>query len=292
MKNDLGARATLPEHLILEVTRKCNFHCPFCYCVWHEFPELARRDLSAREWKRILDFVLANGVNDLLFTGGEALMRRDIRDLIAYARSLAPGCRLAVFTNGARMNEDFIKFFRRHKVHISSSLPGLSTYSEMTGSRRGFTRVLAMIARAKELKWPVCVSLTATSVNYHEFADMFCAAAIAGAADIQVGAAMLAGQARLHPELTISRNDWEILKQRIRELPDFKVSYNFCDEMLCECREQRPEDLAAFGQCEHRPCQAGHRFGVIGPSGYFRNCMHTVENRIHWRELASGRSLP
>lgn len=286
MANDSGIKAMLPGSLILEVTRKCNFHCPFCYCVWHEFPELARRDLSTREWMRILDFVLANGVNDLLFTGGEALMRRDIRELIAYARRRAPECRLAVFTNGARMNEDFLRFFRRHKVFISTSLPGLDTYPAMTGSRRSFKRILSMIARAKELKWPVSVSLTATLANRHEFADMFCAAAIAGAASIQAGAAMLAGQARLHPEITISRAEWDELKQRIRELPDLKVGYNFCDEMLCECREHRPEDLAAFGRPDRQPCQAGERFGVIGPSGYFRNCMHTVENRVHWRELA------
>ncbi len=291
MTSDSVPKLKLPGHLILEVTRKCNFHCPFCYCVWHEFPELARRDLSTREWMRILDFVLANGADDLLFSGGEALMRRDIRELIAYARRRAPKCRLAIFTNGARMNEDFLRFFRRHKVFISTSLPGLSTYPAMTGSRRSFRRILAMIARAKELKWPVSVSLTATSANRHEFADMFCAAAIAGAASIQAGAAMLAGQARLHPEITITRAEWENLKQRIRELPDLKVSYNFGDEMLCECREHRPEDLAAFGRPDRQPCHAGERFGVIGPSGHFRNCMHTVDNRIHWRDLAAAELL-
>lgn len=272
----------VPRHLILELTRRCNYDCPFCYCVWHEYPELAKRGLPTAEWRDIIRLVLENGADDLLFTGGEALLRPDTPELIAYARKLAPEARLALFSNGSRLTEAGIKAFRKLRVRLCTSLPGLTSYAEMTGTRRDFTRTLELLARAKELRWPLDVSLTASTVNRHEFVDMFSAAALSGASSIQMGAVMLAGRARQRFDLALSREEWEELKEAIRALPNSGVPFQFCDEMICECREQ-PAEYAAFAQPGHSPCPAGRDFGVIGPSGYFRDCMHTVENRRHWR---------
>ncbi len=274
----------IPRHLIFEVTRKCNYDCPFCYCVWHEFPELAKRGLGTAEWRQIIRMALENGVEDILFTGGEALLRPDVPELIAYARQLAPKCNLSLFSNGSRLTEELLKYFRKLKVRLCTSLPGLKTYGEMTGTCRRYYRTLELIARGRELRWPLDVSLTATAVNHDEFVEMFCAAAMSGAASIQAGAVMLEGRARQRTDLVLSLSTWEELKKRIRALPDCRVSYNFCDEIICECREQPPEYLTAFG-LNRPPCPAGRDFGVIGPSGYFRSCLHTVENQCHWRNL-------
>ncbi len=280
----------VPRHLIFELTRRCNYACPFCYCVWHEFPELARRGLATGQWREIIRWALESGANDILFSGGEALLRPDTPGLIAFARELSPECRLSIFTNGSRMTEPLLKRFKKQKIHISTSLPGLSSYGEMTGTKRTYSRTLELIARAKELRWPISVSLTASSRNRHEFVEMFCAAALSGAASIQAGTVMVAGKARNDSGLALSREEWEALKTQIRALPDGRVSYTFCDEMICECRENSTEQLAIWGNPSRTGCPAGKNFGVIGPTGYFRDCMHTVENLCHWRELSKFRS--
>ena len=59
-----------PHHLTQELTAKCNFRCPYCYCVWHEYPELAKPELDLDQWKAVLDKCAADGVDDILFTGG------------------------------------------------------------------------------------------------------------------------------------------------------------------------------------------------------------------------------
>ena len=277
-RNQLPA-VRLPGRLILEVTAKCNYRCPFCYCVWHEFPCLAGVELSTLEWRKIIGHCAASGVNDLLFSGGEPMLRPDLRELLTFARFILPTARLGIFTNGSLMSEDHFSFFKGLEIELSTRLPGLSSYGPMTGTRRSFRRTLAWIARAAELKRPLAVSLTATSANRGEFADMFAAAAFSGARMIQMGAMMPEGRGRRHLELTLTHAEWAALKNRIRTLPDCGVPYAFCDEMLCECREQPADLLKKFGNPAWRPCTAGTSFGVIGPSGKFRSCLHAVQER-------------
>jgi len=266
-----------PRHMTLELTAKCNFRCPYCYCVWHEYPAIARPALGTDGWKAVLDACAADGVEDILFTGGEALLRPDLFDILGHARRRLPSARLSLFTNASRLTEPLIRRFRRMKVELSTSLQGLATYGEMTGTRRTFRRLLAVLARASELKWPMAVSMTVTRANAAEAADMFAAAALSGAKCIQMGPVMVGGRATAHPELMISREEWEKVKESIRRLPDAHVPYTFCEEFICECRADTPQALLAkWGDPQHPPCPAGKSFGVVGPNGRYRTCMHTL----------------
>lgn len=270
----------LPKHLIFELTAKCNYRCPFCYCVWHEFPELAEPERNTDFWLALLDRCAEYGIHEILFTGGEALLRPDLSELLTYARKRLPDASLGVFTNAALMTEDFLRFCKKKKIRLAVSLPGLSTYGSMTGTRRRCYRTLEWIERASELDWPVSVSLTATRTNRKEFADMYCAAALSGAKNIQLGTMMPEGRGREHSELALTSSEWEALKAEIRALPGNGVPYDFCSEILCECRPHPEEILKRFGSSQRFACKGGLEFGVIGPNGTFRKCLHTVESSV------------
>jgi len=271
----------LPRQLILEVTRHCNYRCRFCYCVWHEFPELARRDLGITRWKSIIAECVGRGVESFLFTGGEALLRKGIRELLDYTRRLLPRGELALFTNGSRLTEEWIRYLKRRRIRCSTSLPGLRTYGELTGTRRSYRQILRKVALAAELGWPLDVSITVNRVNLAEAEEMFVAAALSRAGAIQMGAVMAEGRVRNDLALMLAPAEWNEVKRRIRALPDCRVPYSFCDEFYCYCRDCPAEWETRFG-VDRSPCSAGREFGVIGPGGKFRKCLHAVEE-TPWR---------
>ena len=41
--------------MVLEITSQCNFNCPYCYCLWHEFPQLLDQTLTSNQWKKIIE---------------------------------------------------------------------------------------------------------------------------------------------------------------------------------------------------------------------------------------------
>ena len=216
-------------------------------------------------------------MDDVLFTGGEVFLRRDLFEILDHARRVLPQARLSLFTNASRLDEALIRRFRRRHVRLATSLQGLATYGAMTGTRRSYKRLLAVIAKAAELKWPIAVSMTITKANADEAADMFAAAALSGAKSIQVGPMILGGRAMSHPELMLSRDEWESVKARIRALPDARVPYTFCEEFICACRPDTPGQLLdEWGDKNRKPCPAGKSFGVIGPNGLYRTCLHTL----------------
>ena len=266
-----------PRHLTLELTAKCNFLCPYCYCVWHEFPALGRPELDVDGWLRVLDKCAADGVKDILFTGGEALLRKDLFEIVDTARARLPDATFSLFTNASRLTAPLIDSFKERRVSLATSLQGLRTYGEMTGTRRKFNRLLSVLTTASEHEWPMAVSMTITKANCDEAADMFVAAALSGASRIQMGAMMVEGRGREHLDLMLTREEWERVKASIRELPDAHVPYSFCDEFICACRTQPEDFLRKWSDPHHKPCPAGRDFGVVGPNGKFRACLHTVE---------------
>ena len=123
----------IPPQLALKITSVCNYKCPYCYCLWHEYPCLADKVLSLEAWQSIIKEATEKGCKKFLFTGGEVLLNRDLPRLIEYALSF-PEVKTEIFTNGSRMTEELLQFFKSHQVKISTSLQGLRTYGAMTGT--------------------------------------------------------------------------------------------------------------------------------------------------------------
>ncbi|MBR5262042.1 MAG: radical SAM protein, partial [Oscillospiraceae bacterium] len=85
--------------VLLEVTRRCNLKCKFC------FADEAQPELTMDELKRAVDKIFSRGKPLVQLSGGEPTLRDDLPELIAYIRSSGAQY-VQLNSNGLRLAED------------------------------------------------------------------------------------------------------------------------------------------------------------------------------------------
>src|SRR5690606_37704724 len=105
------------------ITYRCNATCTFCYagCNCTVNPVGNDREMTLDEVKQVLHKIRHEAkVPSVSFTGGEATLRPELPEMIAYARSL--GMRVNLISNGLRSTPEFVKKLADaglHSVQIS-----------------------------------------------------------------------------------------------------------------------------------------------------------------------------
>ena len=80
---------------MFELTYRCNFKCPHCYV---DVSPMAPKELTTGQVLSILDQMKAMGVWSVAFTGGEAMLRKDIFEILVHAKQC--GFQTALLSNG------------------------------------------------------------------------------------------------------------------------------------------------------------------------------------------------
>lgn len=143
----------------LELTRRCNFTCPHCYCP----PSTAKNELNAARIDELLDELVDAGCLWLTITGGEPLIRPDFFDL--YEKSVSKGLLVTVFSNGLLLDEKALsRFDDMPPLGIEVSIYGMdeSSYRCTTGQGDVWPRVKSNIEKMTKLKIPFSLKTVAT----------------------------------------------------------------------------------------------------------------------------------
>jgi radical SAM protein with 4Fe4S-binding SPASM domain len=158
-----------PLRMDLALTFRCQNNCVHCYAGGpHETVEL-----SAEEWKRVIDRLHDIGVFILTFTGGEPTLREDLVELQVYAQSR--GMVTGLVTNGRRLKDkgysegldkaglDFVQ------VTLESHKP--KTHDLMTAARGSWKETVAGIRNAVSSHMYVTTNTTLSKYNAGVFLD-------------------------------------------------------------------------------------------------------------------------
>jgi MoaA/NifB/PqqE/SkfB family radical SAM enzyme len=103
-----------PDMIQIMMTSRCNIRCKICN-VWKQKHD---HEMTTEEVKRVIDQGIALGAKHIYFTGGEALLRADIFELIGYAQR--PGVVTTLNTNGSPITEEVAKKIVRSKLRSLS----------------------------------------------------------------------------------------------------------------------------------------------------------------------------
>ena len=131
-----------PIHPVWEVTNACNLKCEQCHA---SSGKPLTNELSTEEGKRLLDgMARIEEFRMLALGGGEPLVRPDILELVAYARSL--GMEISIATNGTLLTRDMAQKLK--KMGVANIAVGLNANDESIHEQ--ITRVSGSFARSKE----------------------------------------------------------------------------------------------------------------------------------------------
>ncbi len=106
------------DFLWIEVSSRCNLKCIHCYADSESQKTISQ---SAEEIKRYMDEAAALGCKKIQLTGGECLLREDIKELLKHAKSKEFDT-IEVFTNGTLLTEEIVSFFAKEKITAALSL--------------------------------------------------------------------------------------------------------------------------------------------------------------------------
>jgi MoaA/NifB/PqqE/SkfB family radical SAM enzyme len=155
MGKDLEDRANNGElsFLLLNQPPHCNYKCKRCFRgEYDERTYNPKKALSLDESKRILKEAKEHGILSLEISGhGEPTLSKNLDPIIKYASDL--GLMITLITNGDKLNEDRIKFYRNNNVTLVLSMQTLNKmlYEEDSGIKGSFKRKLENIELASEI---------------------------------------------------------------------------------------------------------------------------------------------
>lgn len=301
------APSFLPATAVLELTYRCDHACIFCSCPWEAPPPQgieASPERPTSWWRWALGRLAELGVCDFAFTGGEPLLKEGALELLELAAGLR--CqriesvdgrlvrqetppRLYLLSNGRRLDDEVLALCARHRINLSLSLPGLSTFAEHTGGGDP-ARVLDGFRRAKARGVPTTVGVTVTKRNLHELFETISEALLAGADDLLLNRFLPGGRGLQHEA------ELALRPEQIPEMLD-------CAEEVLTLSGRQGSVGTELPRCVLDPsryrnlrvatrCSAARSFFVVGPSGYVRVCNHSPRRLTHLDAIDSLRDDP
>ncbi len=105
--------------VVWNITRTCNLKCVHCYTdsAAMKYPD----ELPTEICKAVLDDLAQYNVPAVLFSGGEPLVRKDLFELAAYARSL--GLHVVLSTNGTLIDPEIARTVCRAEIRLHRPQP-------------------------------------------------------------------------------------------------------------------------------------------------------------------------
>lgn len=154
-----------PYHVQWFLTRRCNYRCRGCD-VWRE--QGSGDELSADKIKEGLDILLRLGAIEIVFSGGNPLLRDDIDEILRYA---SKHFITTIYDNGSLAAEklDALRDVDFVAVSLDTLNEKLNDY--IKGVPGSWKKAMEAIETLREEGIPVTVSPTISQLNLHEIVD-------------------------------------------------------------------------------------------------------------------------
>lgn len=237
----------------LEMGYVCNNLCRHCFV-----PQTERKhDLKTGEIKRILDKMERGGFDVVAFTGGEPTLRRDLFELMLYAKKIGIG-EIELQTNGRMLSypgyAEKLGKAGLSKIYISihSHLP--ETHDSLTQVKGSWDQTVRGIKNSVKAGLPVMTNTVISGINYNHVPDLVVMLSNLGIREIELDFVRFIGNGKIYFEdLKMRMKDaWPYLKKAFDLSKKLPIDMIYVDDYpLCMTRDYEKFNADSFGDGVH-----------------------------------------
>jgi len=194
-------------------TRACNYNC--LHCSFASSPA-AVNELNTKEGMRIVDELYEMGTKWFGLSGGEPLMRKDIFEIIAHAKSL--GMNVSLITNGYYVKGDILDKLIRNEVMTAVSLEGREETNDFIRGKGAYATAIKAMENLSKGGIFDCI---VTTLNTRNCAEVDYVAQVGHEYDanrVVYHNYVPVGRAEEHLELAPTPQQYEVVLNRIYDL--------------------------------------------------------------------------
>ncbi len=152
------------KRIDMAVSINCNLKCKIC---GYREPIAHEEGLEKEDVFRLLREAKELGLQSIAFSGGEVLMRKDIFEIIAYARDLNIG-EIVVVTNGTMVNqENAKKLMESGMTNVSISLEGSEHINDFIRGEGSYKKTVEAIRILKKYEEELIISVNVVISRYN-----------------------------------------------------------------------------------------------------------------------------
>ncbi len=271
-----------------ETTRACNLECPHCRASAEK--RRSRDELTTQEAKRFIDSAASFSKPILVFSGGEALVREDIYELIRYATNA--GLKSTLASNASLITLDIAKRLKESGIKVVAvSVYGSSAnaHDAFCGQKGAFEKSLAGIENIKAAGMGLQINTTITKRNLSELEAIGQFALAQGAASYHIFFLVPVGRGKAIEGDEITPQEYE---DAFNRLYDFKAKAPLHIKPTCaphyyrvirqrdanarECAPQKTHNSANVGESAFhemtKGCLAGQGVCFVSSKGEVFGC--------------------
>ena len=163
----MEADKSIKKHILgrVQITRECNQKCIFCSA------PPAEKELSFEEIKKKLIELKELGTTDIMLTGGEPTLRKDLFEILDFCNSLN-FTETTIQTNGSNLdNMEFLKKIKEYaniKFNISFHTSDKEIFSKISQKPENYQRILNSLDYIGKLNIPAYLTIVISKLNYKE----------------------------------------------------------------------------------------------------------------------------
>ena len=261
-------------------TNKCNLRCKHCY--QDAGMDAYADELSTDEAKSLIDGIVRAGFKVMIFSGGEALMRPDVYDLVAYAAGR--GLRPVFGTNGTLITAQVagrLKDAGACAMGISLDSLDRARHDEFRGMAGSWDATVAGMRACREAGLPFQLHTTVLDWNQDEICDITDFAVAEGAIAHYVFFLIPVGRGRYINDtaLQVAANE-RLLRKIMAKQAEVAIDV----KPTCAPQFTRVAKQLGVETRFERGCLAGLTYCIVSPEGVVRPCAYMLEEAGSVRE--------